>query len=145
MSRVVGTLTALGLVGLLAAFAVAERNAPEEAAVREAVQYYLDGQAAGDGAIVAKAFHPGAHMTGIRDGAIRTVPITEYVGWFRGAPAADESRRDRWIETVDVIGDAAMVKVVLDYPTVRFTDWMSLLKVDGEWKIIHKNYTAQPK
>lgn len=144
MIRKLAMLSMLGLVaGLLSAFVVTERA--EEAAVRAAVQFYMDGQAAGDGTMVARAFHPDAHMTGLRDGAIRTVPISEYVTWFRGEPAADEAERERWIESVDITGDAALVKVVLDYPNTRFTDYMSLLKVDGAWKIIHKNYTAQPK
>ncbi|MFW6331086.1 MAG: nuclear transport factor 2 family protein [Gemmatimonadota bacterium] len=144
MNRIVGALGILTLVGLLAGFA-AERGGAEEESVRQSVQYYIDGQAAGDGTIIARAFHPDAHMTGLRDGAISRVPISQYVTWFRGEPAADEAQRERWIESVDVVGDAAIAKVVLDYPGVRFTDWMSLLKVDGQWKIVHKNYTAQPK
>ena len=35
---------------------------------------------------------------------------------------------------VDVTGDAAVAKVVLDYPSARFTDYMSLLKIGGEWR-----------
>ncbi|HEV2666973.1 MAG TPA: nuclear transport factor 2 family protein [Blastocatellia bacterium] len=35
--------------------------------------------------------------------------------------------------------------MVLDYPTVKFTDYMALLKVDGEWKIINKTFYAEPK
>jgi hypothetical protein len=136
-------LSALTLLAGLAAF-----NAPadaEEEAVREAVQYYIDGQAAGDGAIVGRAFHDDAHLTHMREGEIRTIPIAEYLSWFRGEPAEDEAERERWIESVDIAGDAAVAKVVLDYPRVRYTDYMSLLKVDGEWKIIHKNFSAAPK
>jgi hypothetical protein len=81
----------------------------------------------------------------MREGEIRTIPIAEYLSWFRGEPAEDEAERERWIESVDIAGDAAVAKVVLDYPRVRYTDYMSLLKVDGEWKIIHKNFSAAPK
>lgn len=144
MTRMLSTLTALALVGLFAAFATRSPDS-EDAAVRQAVQFYIDGQAAGDGAIVAKAFHPEAHLTHIRDGAIQTMPIEQYLGFFNGQPAPDEADRKRWIESVDVTGDAAVAKVVLDYPRVRYTDYMSLLKVGGEWKIIHKNYTMSRK
>ena len=27
-----------------------------------------------------------------------------------------------------------IAEIVLDYPQVKFTDYMSLLKIDGEWK-----------
>ena len=39
---------------------------------------------------------------------------------------------------IDITGTAAIAKVELDYPDVFFTDYMSLLKVDGEWKIVDK-------
>jgi hypothetical protein len=34
---------------------------------------------------------------------------------------------------------------MLDYPKVRFTDYMVLLDVDGEWKIMSKVYNAEQK
>jgi cobalamin biosynthesis Mg chelatase CobN len=143
MNRIL-TLAGLSIAAALLTAFVARPSA-DEAAVRQTVQYYIDGQSAGDGTIVARAFHPDARMTGLRDGALRTVPIREYLTWFRGEPAANESQRERWIESVDITGDAAVAKVVLDYPDRRFTDYMSLLKLDGEWKIVHKNYTMAQK
>jgi hypothetical protein len=41
--------------------------------------------------------------------------------------------------------DAAFAKIELDYPKVKFTDYFTLLKVDGEWKIMSKVYHGQPK
>jgi hypothetical protein len=34
---------------------------------------------------------------------------------------------------------------VLDYPQVKFTDYMSLLKIDGEWRIVNKTFYAEQK
>ena len=48
-------------------------------------------------------------------------------------------------QSIDVTGNAAVVKVVLDYPQTRFTDYMSMLKINGEWKIVNKTFYAQPK
>jgi len=36
-------------------------------------------------------------------------------------------------------------KIVLDYPAVKFTDYMTLLKIDDEWKIINKTFYDEPK
>lgn len=38
-----------------------------------------------------------------------------------------------------------MAKIVLDYPTARLVDYMSLLKIDGDWKIVTKIFYAEPK
>ena len=42
-------------------------------------------------------------------------------------------------------GTAAVAKVVLDYPTIKFTDYFTLLKVNGEWKIINKIFNREMK
>ena len=62
-----------------------------------------------------------------------------------GKPPADEAKRKRRIVSIDVAGDAAVAKVELDYPAVFFVDYLSLLRVDGEWKIAQKTYTGTSK
>ena len=62
-----------------------------------------------------------------------------------GKPAADESKRKRAIEAIDVVGNAAVARIILDYPTVKFIDYMTLLKINGEWKIVNKSFYAEPK
>ena len=52
--------------------------------------------------------------------------------------------RRRWSEMVDVTGDVAVAKVVLDYPNARFTDYFALLKVDGEWRVMTKIFHRGP-
>ncbi len=41
--------------------------------------------------------------------------------------------------------DVASAKVVLDNPGVRIYDFFSLLKINGEWKIVNKSYTFERK
>lgn len=120
-------------------------RADDEAGVRAALQHYLDGHATGQAAHFAAAMHPEMRMFWVRDGGLTQRTRAEYVAGASGRPAADEARRRRWIEEVDVTGDAAVGKVVLDYPQARITDYMSLLRVDGEWRIVNKTFHSQPK
>lgn len=117
----------------------------EEAAVRAAVEHYLIAHATGDGAHHEMVFHPEAKLFWVRDGALNTRTSAEYIAGSPGKPADDEEQRRREIRMVDVTGDAAVAKVVLDYPNALFTDYMSLLKIDGEWRIVNKTFTVQPK
>jgi len=128
-----------------AAPALAQEAPDEEAAVRAAVQHYLIAHATGDGSHHEMVFHPEAKLFWVRDGALNTRTSAEYIAGSPGKPADDEDQRRREITMVDVTGDAAVAKVVLDYPNARFTDYMSLLKVDGEWRIVNKTFTVQPK
>jgi hypothetical protein len=130
---------------LIAAGATAQAQTSEEAGVREAIDHYFQGHATGVGDHFRKAFHPDAKLFFIRDGKFSTWTLDEYVSRASGKPAPDEADRKRSIASIDISGNAAIVKVLLDYPSVRFTDYMSMLKVDGQWKIVNKTFYAEPK
>ncbi len=136
------------IVILTAAFVVVfqtrAQNA-EESGVRQALEHYIRGHATGQGEEFRKAFHPDAKLFAIRDGKYWQLTSEEYIARAGGKPAADESQRKRTIEAIDITGNAAVAKIVLDYPNVKFTDYMSLLKIDGEWKIINKTFYAEAK
>ncbi len=117
----------------------------EEAAVRETLEHYLAGHATGDGAHMRMAFHSDALLHWVDEGALRQRAAADYIAGFTGRPAPDEADRRRWIEEVDVTGTAASAKIVLDYPSGRFVDYMSLLRVDGEWKIVNKIFHRAPR
>lgn len=109
------------------------------------LENYLKGHATGDGEYMRKAFHTDGNLIFIRDGKFTTRSFADYIAGFSGKPAADEAQRKRSIEAVDVSGNAASAKIILDYPATRFVDYMSLLKIDGEWKIVSKIFYAEPK
>ena len=137
----------LALAGPAAAQSTADKasHSEEAKAARVPLEHYLQGHATGDGAHFRAAFHPEAKLFFIRDGKVTTRTSEEYIAGARGTPPADEAQRKRWIESVDIAGNAGVAKIILDYPTTRFVDYMSLLKVDGEWKIVNKTFYAEPR
>lgn len=116
-----------------------------EAAARVPLENYLKGQSTGDGEFIRKAFHPDAKVFSYREGKLQQLTASEFAARFTGKIAADEAQRKRRIESVKITGNAGVGVIVLDYPTVKFVDYMSLLKIDGEWKIINKTFYAEPK
>ncbi len=110
----------------------------EREAIRAALQHYLRAHATGDGSHHRKVFHAEARLFWIRDGKLASRTSEEYIARASGSPAEDEARRSRRVAMIDVTGDAAVARVVLDYPGVLITDYMSLLKIDGEWRIVNK-------
>ena len=117
----------------------------DEAAVRRALEHYLQGHATGDGAHFRMVFHAESELYWVQDGALRQRTSDDYIAAAPGRPAEDEADRRRRIVSVDVSGTAASAKIELDYPAVRFIDYMSLLKIDGEWKIVNKIFHREPK
>jgi hypothetical protein len=130
---------------VLACTATAWAQTDEETAARVPLKHYLEGHATGDAAHFRAAFHPEAKLFFIRDGKLTTRTSEEYIAGAAGKPAPDEAQRKRWIESVKVAGNAGIATIILDYPKTRFVDYMSLLKVDGEWKIVNKTFYAEPK
>ena len=135
--------TALFLFCLLAISAAAQSD--EKAAVRVPLENYLKAHATGDAEYHKKAFYTEGQLIFIRDGKYTTRTFADYIAGSPGKPAADEAQRKRWIESIDVVGNAATAKIILDYPTAKLTDYMSLLKINGEWKIVNKIFTSEPK
>src|SRR5688572_23656634 len=117
----------------------------EKAAVRVPLENYIKGHATGDGEYMKKAFHSEGNLIFIRDGKYTASSFTDYIAGFNGKPAADEAQRKRSIEAIDIVGNAAVAKIILDYPAAKLTDYMSLLKINGEWKIVNKIFTSEPK
>jgi hypothetical protein len=134
-------LAALTLLLFLCAPAPAQES--EEAAVRAAIEHYFQGHATGQGEHFRKVFHPDAKLFFIRDGKLTQWTSEEYISRAAGKPAADEAQRKRRIDSVDITGDSAFVKLTLDYPSVVFTDYMSMLKIDGRWMIVNKTFHAR--
>lgn len=144
MTRILSVLMAGLAVVSLSAWQAAPSG--DEAGVRAALQAYIQGHATGDGAHFTRAFHPDAKLFWIgSDGQVMQRTAPDFIKGATGKPAADEAQRRRRIAAVHVTGNAASGIVVLDYPTVKFTDYMNLVKVGDEWKIVNKTYVAERK
>ena len=120
----------------------------EREAVVVPLQNYLRAHATGEPEYARRAFHTVGTLIWIKDGQYFTESFDAFIKRaFTGQPAADEEKRkdQRKIESVDIAGNAASAKIVLDYPTVKFVDYMTLLKLNGEWKIVSKTFYAEPR
>lgn len=145
-TRVVLSAVVFSVIGLAAVpIYLASAQSAETAAARVPLENYIQGHATGDGDFMRKAFHTEAKVMAFRDGKLTNMTSEEFASRFNGKPAADEAQRKRRIESVEITGNAGVGKIVLDYPQVTFTDYMSLLKVGDEWKIVNKVFYAEPK
>ena len=145
MKKYIGLFVLIGIGSLFFGYkTLADEREKEK--VKIALENYLQGHATGNPEFMKKAFYAEGKMIFIRDGKYSTRTFDEYIAGMKdGKPAPDEDKRKRWIESVDVAGNAAVGKIILDYPTVKFVDYMTLLKIDGEWKIVNKSFYAEPK
>jgi hypothetical protein len=139
--------TGVGLVLITAAGAALPHTNPDEQAVRQHIErHYFEGVRQSDTAVAHRAFHPVAAMFFVRDGKLVERSIPDWLADIaRNAPQpARPDSFKRQVLDVDVSGNAATAKLQLDYGKSVITDYMSLLKVDGQWLIVNKIFDRKP-
>ncbi len=106
-------------------------------AIAKVVQHYIDGAMSGRGDDMKPAFHKDATIFGYAGDDLFAGPIQQLFAWNdENGPATELAAR---IATIDVVGTVATVRLELDnWSGSRFTDFFTLLKVEGEWKIMNK-------
>lgn len=119
--------------------------ATAEQEIRSALRDYLQGQATGNADYYRRVFHPNARLHGVRDGRPEQRSLEEYLAMQSGRAAPDEAQRRRSVTHVQATGDAAVATIVLDYPRALTTDYMSLVRENGKWLIVHKLYNVQSR
>lgn len=112
-------------------------------AIARTVQQYIDGGKTGRTEEMKKAFHPDATIFGYIGADLFAGPIQGLFDWNdqNGAATELEGR----IASIDLVASVATVRLELDnWSGHRFTDFFTLLKVDGEWKIMNKVFHLHP-
>ena len=119
---------------------------PDKAAVKAAVFDYFEGQGEASLERLERAFHPDASMFGVLpndDGeqALRVWPNMSDVVKNWAANDNPPGERDGEILSMDIVD--GRIAVVQFRSTDRFYDSLTLVKIDGEWKIAAKVFVLQ--
>lgn len=104
--------------------------------VEKTVSYYLEGGTNNDFETLKKAFHKDATMKFIANDGYREVNALAF--FKKGIKPGPKQNRNTSIESINVMGTAASAKLKIEYETFIFIDYMNLLKIDGEWKVVNK-------
>ena len=115
----------------------APTNVSEYDLIAKTVQHYIDGGRSGKGDDMKPAFHEDATIFGYAGADLFAGPIQRLFDWVdENDPATGLQAR---ITSIDLINTVATVRLELDnWSGSRYTDLFTLLKVDGEWKIMNK-------
>ena len=112
-------------------------------AVEKVVWTYLDGLYEGDTGKLAQAFHEVSHLYSVSDGGVADLPREKWLEFVKGraSPKSKGLQRTDRIVSVDFSGpETAFVKVECSIHPRYFTDYLTLLKLNGGWKVVSKTY-----
>jgi hypothetical protein len=138
------TIIALIASSIAATTLLAQKDAgnTDEQAIREAVGDYFRGVTQADRSLLEKAWDvPSGHMKWVARGAtgkeeVKVMPIAAAIERWASRAQPDASSQVLSLDIVD--GKMAVVKFQFIVRKTDFTDFLSLFKVNGEWKIINK-------
>ena len=118
-------------------------NIDEYETIARVLQHYINGAKSGKGDEMKPAFHKDATIFGYVGENLFAGPIKNLFSWNdANGPASELQAR---IVSIDLVGTVATVRLELENWTgYRFTDLFTLLKVDGEWKIMNKVFHLHP-
>ncbi len=109
-------------------------------AITSALSDYIEGTANGEPERVARAFHSDLNLYSIKGDELQVWKGQDYIGNIK---KGKKSNRIGRIVNIDYENNAAMAKIEILMPNAKriYTDYLMLLKYQGQWKIIHKSFT----
>lgn len=117
-------------------------------AIEKTVQTYFDGLYEGDADKIASVFHTVSHLYVANGSEVTDLPREQWLKMVRERPSAKSQnleRRDR-IVSIDLSGpETAFVKVECQIPPRYFTDYLSLLKLGNQWRVVSKTFRADTR
>ena len=113
--------------------------------VLKVVEHYIISAYESDGAMTRKIFDDDAKVTGYINGKLIRQTKEDWATFVeKNIPSPKEQGKSKSyvILMVDAGEETAVVKVKSEYINIMFTDTLSFLRVDKEWKIYNKVFEA---
>jgi len=111
--------------------------------IQAVVQSYFEGIYNGDDAQLKEVFHSEALLFGDIKGIPYFKTVTEYIDGvkIRKSPEDLGEEFKMEISSIEKLGNNALVKAQLPMLGYNYFDFLSLAKINGEWKIVNKLFT----
>ncbi|GHB42270.1 nuclear transport factor 2 family protein [Mongoliitalea lutea] len=130
---------------LFASAVVGQTEVEEREAIAATVQLYFDGMVQRDRSKLDQAFDANARLIGFRGENFTVTPYEQWAsGTAQGTPRNPADFDNRLIN-IEFKGYMALATTELFWPGVYYYDYLTLLKIDGHWKIVHKSWYEEKR
>lgn len=111
--------------------------------IKVIIQFYFDGIYYGDLNKLTSAFHPQCLLTGDINGKPYFKNLTDYLEGVknRKSPSALGEPFQMKILSVEIQNEIAVVKLHVPMLGYNYYDYISLCRIEGQWKMVHKVFT----
>lgn len=114
--------------------------------IETVIQNYFEGYQKADTKLIQKAFHPNTKLLSADEGKLDVLEMSDWLKGLEDRHLRGDVRIGKLkIESINVTHDAASVKAIITFNAFEFTDYLSLLKINGKWIIVGKIYHYRSK
>jgi Putative lumazine-binding len=110
----------------------------EYTAVVQVASQYVEGMRLGDSAVTSEAFHEEAIMYGFNDGQLVRGPIENLYDFIDNHDPARDVVAHSDVLAITPTTAIVRVEMELDVLGKDYIDYLTLIKIDGAWKVITK-------
>lgn len=119
------------------------KRSDEADAVIAVAGAYFAAMVDADGAELRRVFHPKASVIGHFGGELEFASLEDFIAATADAKTGDKPFEYR-VDGLVLVGDTAVITVGGYCFGTWFTDHLSMLKLDGHWRIVAKTFYAHP-
>lgn len=111
--------------------------------VSSVITNYFNGIYNGDVSLLVEAFHPQALLFGDINGTPYFKSATDYIEGVKSRKSPQELGESfkMKIISIEIVSDNAIVKAHLPMLGYNYYDYLSLAKINNNWKIVNKLFT----
>ncbi len=140
----IGWLVLVLFVTVSSVFGQSEEK--EQEAIEAIIKLYFDGMMERDRGKLDQAFDPSARLIGYRGEKFTVTPYEEWAsGTAAGTTKRDPEDFDNKLLDIEIKGYTAVAKTELFWPEFYYYDYLTLVKRDGYWKIVHKTWYEEKR
>ncbi len=136
MKKVIFTM--LGIF-FLVSFSFAQLG-DEKEEITKTIMLYFDGMIERNKVKLEEAFIPEARLSGYRG---ENFTITSFDSWAEGTSNGTPRNPQEFVNkivSIRVQGNTAVAETELFWPGVYYYDFLTLVKINGKWKIVNKSW-----
>ena len=111
--------------------------------IQAVIQNYFEGIYNGDVVQLKEVFHSGTLLFGDIKGVPYFKAVTEYIDGVKSRKSPKDLGEDfkMKILSIEILGNNAIVKAQLPMLGYNYFDFLSLAKINQDWKIVNKLFT----
>ena len=114
--------------------------------IKKVIQLYVDSMDESSPDKVKQAFHVNAKVVGYLHGDFMEMSVDDFAGFVASQQPSPKEKGENVVFEIlscQIEGETASAKVRDKYLGITFLDTLSLIKIDGEWKLYNKLFHVE--